>query len=76
MKTIKEKIIEQITLQEKIQKLAKVNLITCGNCEAILLHDIKKNQVDCYVCGNMIDLHHCPDFWYKGLENSDLYNNL
>ena len=75
MQNINEKILEQIRLQEKIQKIAKVNLLTCGNCGAILLHDTKKNQVDCYVCENMIDAHDCSDYWYKGLEIKN-HNNF
>ena len=74
MKTVREKVIEQIRLQEKMQKLSGVNLLTCGNCGTILLHDIKENQVDCFACGNMIDQSDCPDYWYNGLENSDEYN--
>ena len=74
MKTVREKVIEQIRLQEKMQKLSGVNLLTCGNCGTILLHDIKENQVDCFACGNMIDSQDCADYWYSGLENSDEYN--
>jgi len=74
MKTVREKVIEQIRLQEKMQSLAKVNLVTCGNCGATLLHELNEEQIDCFACGNMIDQSDCPDYWYSGLENSEEYN--
>jgi len=74
METLREKIIKQIELQEKIQKLSKINIVECGNCGTVLLHEIKNNQIDCYACGNMMDSHDCPDYWYKGLENNEEFN--
>lgn len=74
MRTVREKVIEQIRLQEKMQSLAKVNLVNCGNCGATLLHEMNEEQIDCFACGNMIDQSDCPDYWYSGLENSEEYN--
>lgn len=74
MKTVREKVIEQIRLQEKMQSLAKVNLVTCGNCGTTLLHDMNKDKIDCFACGDMLDQSDCPDYWYSGLENSEEYN--
>ena len=74
MKTVREKVIEQIRLQEKMQSLSGVNLVTCGNCGSVLLHEMNEEQIDCFACGNMIDQSDCPDYWYSGLENSDEYN--
>jgi ribosomal protein S27E len=74
MKTVREKILHQIILQEKMQSLANVNLVTCGNCGSILLHETNEEQIDCFACGNMISQSDCPDYWYKGIENNQEFN--
>lgn len=58
---------KQIKLQERVKKLAGVNIVTCGNCGGILLHELKAEHVDCIECGKM-ELHVCPDLFYKGME--------
>jgi hypothetical protein len=58
----------QIELQGKIQS-AGFNIVTCGNCGSILLHELEDEKIDCF-CGNTMDLHDCPDLWHKGAELS------
>lgn len=59
----------QIKLQSKMQS-AGFNLVTCGNCGSILLHEIGDNHIDCF-CGREMNLSDCPDYWYEGLELSE-----
>lgn len=73
-KTIREKVIEQIELQEKVQGLANVNIVNCGNCGSIVLHERVPIEVDsdinCPYCDFTSDPCDFPDFLYSGIENS------
>jgi hypothetical protein len=62
--------IKQIELQERIQTLAKVNIVTCGHCGEVLLHEMNEEDIECIGCGNTLAQSDCPDFWYGGLENN------
>lgn len=65
----KQKIAEnQIRLQREIQN-AGYNIVTCGNCGSILLHELSDDKIDCF-CGRNMDLSDCPDYWYEGVELS------
>jgi hypothetical protein len=68
MKTKRELAIEQIELQEKMQR-AGINLVTCGNCGAILLHSTEQEEIECF-CGRKMDLSDCPDYWYEGCQDN------
>ena len=72
MKTKREIVINQIDLQEKIQKIG-INLLTCGNCGTVLLHETKNENVEC-LCGSTLDSHDCSDYWYSGIENNLEFN--
>lgn len=82
MKTKRELAIEQIELQLKMQR-AGINLVTCGSCGSILLHELKavdfkevaengeclNNLIDCF-CGQRMSLTDCPDYWYEGCQDN------
>ncbi len=80
MKTTREKVIEQIKLQEEIQSLANINIVNCGNCGAVVLHrrivmdvDNWEEGVDdivCPYCDFTSEPCDFPDFLYYGMENS------
>ena len=74
MKTIREKVIEQIELQEEIQRLANINIVNCGNCGEILLHRTTTIQdtedITCPYCNFHSNPCDFPDFLYNGMENS------
>ena len=72
MKTKRELAIEQIRLQEKIQS-AGFNIVTCGNCGSILLHELEEETIKCF-CGREMDLSDCPDYWYSGCEDTKEFN--
>jgi predicted RNA-binding Zn-ribbon protein involved in translation (DUF1610 family) len=75
MKTKKELVLQQIELQEKIQRLANINIVNCGSCGSVILHEINDKDIECLSCGIVIAQCDCPDFWYNGLENNEEFNN-
>lgn len=68
--TNRDKIIEQIHLQEKIQRIANINIVTCGNCASVVLHDRKDEEIDCPYCDSVMDVCDCPDYLYNGMQNN------
>lgn len=77
-KTIREKVIEQIQLQEEIQRVASINIVNCGNCGEILLHRTTCIQdaedITCPYCDFESEPCDFPDFLYRGMENSDAFD--
>lgn len=73
MKTKREIVENQIRIQEKMQS-AGFNVVTCGNCGTVLLHELGDESIDCF-CGHEMDLSDCPDYWYSGCEGSVEFNN-
>lgn len=59
--------LEQLYLYEKIKQDLYINLVTCGNCSAIILHDMKneRQEINCHSCMAELELCDCPDLWYK-----------
>jgi hypothetical protein len=53
---------KQIELQHCIQSVANVNIVTCGHCETILLHDTSDEKIECFGCDETLDLCDCPTF--------------
>ena len=72
MKTKRQVAKHQIELQEKIQS-AGFNIVECGNCGCVLLHESGDEKIDC-LCGEVMDLSDCPDLWYSGMENNAEFN--
>lgn len=72
--TTREKILEQIELQEEIQSNG-INLVTCGSCGGVLLHRTTSIHEDidivCPYCDFTSEPCDFPDYFYTGLENSE-----
>jgi hypothetical protein len=66
----RELVIKQIELQHKIQSLAKVNIVTCGNCGSVNYHELEQETIECFDCMEVMAVCDCPDFWYAGVENN------
>jgi DNA-directed RNA polymerase subunit RPC12/RpoP len=66
------KILKQIELQEKIQKLADINVVTCGHCGNVLLHERNDKEIECPYCETIMDVCDCPDLFYSGIENNTI----
>ena len=67
---------EQLDLMDDIRAKANINMVTCGHCGTILLHEMKSinedNTIVCFGCKREMDLSDCPDYWYEGcIENSE-----
>jgi len=68
------KIIEhQIHLQEKIQSMG-FNIVECGNCGTVLLHECGDESIGCF-CNKEVALSNCPDLYYRGMENNKEFEN-
>jgi predicted RNA-binding Zn-ribbon protein involved in translation (DUF1610 family) len=78
MKTVKQKVLEQIALQEEIQSVAGINIVNCGNCGEILLHRTTNIQdtedIICPYCNFESEPCDFPDFLYSGMENSNAFD--
>jgi hypothetical protein len=74
-KTIREKVLEQIALQEEIQSVAGINIVNCGDCGSVLLHKIDESEdIVCPYCGFTSEPCDFPDFLYSGMENSEEFD--
>lgn len=72
MSTKREIAENQIRIQEKMQS-AGFNIVTCGNCGNILLHEIGDKSIECF-CDSEMELSDCPDYWYSGMESNKEFN--
>jgi hypothetical protein len=68
--TKRDKVLQQIKLQEKIQRLADINIVTCGHCGSVVLHDMDAEEIDCPYCDRVMDICDCPDYLYANIENN------
>lgn len=69
MKTKREWAIKQIEFQERIQAIAKINIVTCGSCGNVMFHEINDTNLLCE-CGFESEPCDFPDLWYSGWENN------
>jgi hypothetical protein len=70
MRTKRELAVEQISLQERVISLAKINIVTCGHCGSVLLHELNDELITCACCKHELDQSDCPDLWYEGCQNN------
>ncbi len=70
--TKRSKVLQQIYLQEKIQKLSDINIVTCGHCGNVVLHDRDAEEIDCPYCDRVMDVCDCPDYLYSGMEDNSI----
>ena len=79
MKTKRELAQEQLDLMNCIRKYANINMVTCGHCGTILLHDsnkeFDKDPLVCFGCKTeSTDASDCPDYWYEGCIESSVFD--
>lgn len=81
MKSRRELAEEQLELMYKIQGEANINIVNCGNCGTILLHEMKTidsgedHTITCFGCKEKMSLSDCPDYWYEGCINNEEFND-
>jgi hypothetical protein len=73
--SIRDKVIKQIDLITKVQNLANINIVNCGSCGAVVLHERFKDddyvsEIECPYCHYRSEPCDFPDFLYTGMENS------
>ena len=73
MKTRTQKLARQVELMEVILAKANVNMVTCGSCGSVLLHDKDDEEVDCPHCDFQSDPCDFPDFYYSNMGVSEVY---
>lgn len=78
-RSTRDLIINQIKLQEEIQRRAKINIVECGSCGSTFLHkiknlSIKNHEITCPYCKFTSDPCGSPDLFYSGMENNSEFN--
>lgn len=61
----------QLDLMDEVRKVSNTNMVTCGNCGTILLHQIDIKKIGCYGCGREMWTDDCPDYFYSGMPELD-----
>jgi hypothetical protein len=54
----------QLELQQEIVKASGINIVTCGNCESVILHEVCCEAIQCHDCGFTSDPCDFPDLNY------------
>jgi uncharacterized Zn finger protein len=56
----------QLELQQEIIKSSGINIVTCGDCGSVVLHEIEVNldKIECPDCGLISDPCDFPDLNY------------
>jgi hypothetical protein len=63
---------KQLDLMEDIRAKANINIVTCGHCGTVLLHERNEKDIECFSCKSVLDQSDCPDYWYTGcIENME-----
>jgi hypothetical protein len=74
MKTKRELAEKQIELQDRVIALANINIVTCGHCGCVLLHERNDELIECACCKHELDQSDCPDLWYEGCQNNSEFD--
>jgi hypothetical protein len=65
---------KQIELQGRVIALANVNIVTCGHCGCVLLHELNDELIECASCKHELAQCDCPDLWYEGCQNNSEFD--
>ena len=55
----------QLELSKIIIALANVNVVTCGSCGDVLLHETNDEEITCPYCGFESEPCDFPDYFYE-----------
>jgi uncharacterized Zn finger protein (UPF0148 family) len=70
-KKLNRKLIEQqVELMDNVRRLADINLVNCGSCGSVLLHERSDEEVTCPYCEFKSEQCDFPDFLYDGMINN------
>ena len=70
----REMILEQIGLKDEIINKSDINIVTCGNCGAVVLHRLTDEEIKCPYCGFESEPCDFPDFLHIGCELSAIHD--
>jgi hypothetical protein len=75
MKSKRDLVIDQLALMDDIRAKANINIVTCGHCGSVILHERDlEDTITCYGCKSEMDISDCPDLFYTGIENSTIFD--
>lgn len=63
----KKLIDHQLELMHQIQQVANVNIVTCGDCGSVVLHQTKAEEITCPYCNFTNEPCHFPDLLHEGM---------
>ncbi len=61
--------LSQLDLLYKIQDESYVNVVTCGTCGDVFLHERHETELKCPHCDAEHDPSDCPDLFYEGWDD-------
>jgi len=61
----KEELIEQTKLQHEIVNKAGINIVTCENCGAVILHRTNVDKIKCFDCNTESEVSDFPDLFFE-----------
>jgi transcription elongation factor Elf1 len=50
----------QLELQQQILEI-DINIVTCGNCSSVILHEVHQYEIECHICGYKSEPCEFPD---------------
>jgi predicted RNA-binding Zn-ribbon protein involved in translation (DUF1610 family) len=54
----------QLELYQDIVRLSDINIVTCGNCSSVVLHEVHQLEITCPDCGFTSEPCDFPDLNY------------
>ncbi len=54
--------------------LANINIVTCGHCGSVLLHELNDKPIECASCKHELEQCDCPDLWYEGCQDNSEFD--
>jgi predicted RNA-binding Zn-ribbon protein involved in translation (DUF1610 family) len=58
----------QFKLYQEIVDVAKINMVTCGDCGDVVLHRMEEEEIKCPHCGFKSEPCDFPDLYYEEIE--------
>lgn len=74
MESTRDKVIKQIELMENIRQKANINIVNCGQCGNVVLHERNEEDIECPYCKFTSEPCDFPDFLYENMENNAEFN--
>ena len=61
--------LSQLELLQHVQSQAGINIVTCGSCGDVFLHETDEKNLECPHCEAEHDPCDCPDLYYEGWDS-------